>query len=68
MGGSARDRPKGWTDPIAPILGTTDLTGGEAADIAGCFLHAFVPAQHLVWFASSLAVANVEQKSWPLPS
>ncbi|MGW6685913.1 hypothetical protein [Streptomyces sp. NPDC054961] len=27
-----------------------------------------MPAPHLVWFASGLAVANGEQDLWPLPA
>ncbi|WP_406061779.1 hypothetical protein OG462_28115 [Streptomyces sp. NBC_01077] len=27
-----------------------------------------MPAPHLVWFASGLAVANGEQGPWPLPA
>ncbi|MCX5612457.1 hypothetical protein OHB39_33580 [Streptomyces sp. NBC_00047] len=43
------------------------MTAGEAAVFARWLRDSFVPAPHLVWFASSLAVANGERDPWPLP-
>ncbi|MFJ8208494.1 hypothetical protein [Streptomyces sp. NPDC096033] len=67
--------PGVWIDGTASIpkpdyayVTLTDVTADEAAVFARWLRDSFVPAPHLVWFASSLAVANGEQDPWPLPA
>ncbi|WP_329453903.1 hypothetical protein [Streptomyces sp. NBC_01497] len=67
--------PRVWVDGTATMPGPdysyitlTDVTADEAAAFARWLRDAFVPAPHLVRFASSLAMANGEQEPTPLPA
>lgn len=67
--------PDVWIDGTAALpeadyayITLTDVTVGEAAAFARWLRDSFVPAPHLVRFASSLAMANGEQLPWPLPA
>ncbi|MFF8266316.1 hypothetical protein ACF059_02875 [Streptomyces sp. NPDC016562] len=55
-------------EPDCAYVVLTDVTADEAAAFGRWLRDSFVPAPHLVWFASSLAVANGEQGPWPLPA
>ncbi|MEU3774268.1 hypothetical protein AB0F11_13875 [Streptomyces sp. NPDC032472] len=54
--------------PDYAFITLTNVTADEAAVFARWLRDSFVPAPHLVRFASSLAVANGEQDPWPLPA
>ncbi|MFF4097956.1 hypothetical protein [Streptomyces sp. NPDC001903] len=67
--------PGVWIDGTASMpkpdyayITLTDVTADEAAVFARWLRDSFVPAPHLVRFASSLAVANGEHDPWPLPT
>ncbi|MCB5181574.1 hypothetical protein [Streptomyces antimicrobicus] len=67
--------PDVWIDGTAAMprpeyafVTLTDVTADEAAVFARWLRDSVVPAPHLVRFASSLAMANGEQDTWPLPA
>ncbi|WP_412075593.1 hypothetical protein ACLF6K_06650 [Streptomyces xanthophaeus] len=64
-----------WIDGTAALprpdyafITLTNVTADEAAVFARWLRDSFVPAPHLVRFASSLVMANGEQEPWPLPA
>ncbi|WP_351237420.1 hypothetical protein [Streptomyces sp. NPDC002133] len=66
--------PDVWIDGTAAMpkpdyayITLTDVTAGEAAVFATWLRDSFVPAPHLVCFASSLAMANGSENPSPLP-
>ncbi|MEW2139769.1 hypothetical protein AB0892_24835 [Streptomyces sp. NPDC005409] len=61
------DGTASMAEPDYAYVALTDVTADEAAAFGWWLRDSFVPAPHLVWFASSLAMANGEQGPWPFP-